>query len=293
MNKISRRGTFKDPEKINVENRAIALVENASEKLLAQYAVLEGSFGGRYVNSDLFKEIFGDYNASPAHRACYNTAVHNAAAVLADELFYRGVANADDRNIVLFITGIPGAGKTTAIQKNRLIDFEKYRLIYEGQLASEAQAREKIDWCIEHKCQVFIYVFHRNPEMALEHTFLRFSECGRGASIQAMSNIQGGLATSIPKLMAHYETNEDITFCVVDLDTDASLPICNDMELLDSILKKGGDTNVIRAKLEQRLEQARADGRINDACYQQAKGREAYELARIQKLLQGARADHA
>ena len=292
MNKISKRGTFKDQEKINVENRAIALVETAAEALFAKYRTLDGAFGGRYVNSDLFKEVFDDYNASPAHRTCYNTAVHNAAAVLADELFHRMVAKPDTRKTVLFITGIPGAGKTTAIQENEDIRFDKYRVVYEGQLASPEQAREKIDWCLGHKCNVIVFVFHRKPAQALEHTFCRFNKCGRGASVQAMSNIQGGLAKSMPVLMAEYEANANVTFCVIDLDKGDCLPVCDDITLFNSVLTKEGDTNAIRTTLEQRLEQARNDGRISDACYQQAKGREAYELSRLQELYVRASEDN-
>jgi signal recognition particle GTPase len=76
-----------------------------------------GSFQGRYVNSDLMKEMFPEYNASRDHRNKYNLPVHNAAAVLASAQFRASIADdsVPERTNVVFLTGVPGAGKTTAV----------------------------------------------------------------------------------------------------------------------------------------------------------------------------------
>lgn len=278
---VQRHAPFEDPDRTEVENRAIHLVETSADVLIAKYKALPDSMKGRYINSDLFKEIFPEYAASPAHRSVFNVPIHNSAAVLANELFHRMVAAQDpeNRDRILFITGIPGAGKSTAIQKNA-IDLADYKVIYEGQLSNFEQAKEKIKYCLSNKCSVDVFAFHRDPEGALRNTFSRFTTLGRGASITAMSNIQGNLGGSFEKL--HKEFYQSVTFCVIDLRSNNLNPICGDSGI--AILKCEGDVDAIRKRLECELERWRNAGRINEACYREAAGRSPFSLARLQEI---------
>ena len=83
-------------------------------------SLIPQSFAGRYVCSDLFKETFPEFAASNEARGRYNNPLHNSAAVLASEQFRRMVQDPADpgRNTVIFLTGVPGAGKTTAVLDN-------------------------------------------------------------------------------------------------------------------------------------------------------------------------------
>lgn len=278
---VNRHAPFDDPERAEVEARVIQRVEANPEKLFELYRQLPESLNGRYVNSDLFKEIFPEYAASPAHRTVFNVPVHNSAAVLANELFHKMVAETDhqNRNSILFITGIPGAGKSTAIQKNA-IDLNKYKAIYEGQLSTYEQAKEKISWCLKHNCDADVFAFHRDPEGALQNTFLRFMTLGRGASIFAMSTIQGNLGNSIEKL--YNEFSKSVTFCTIDLRSDNLDPICGKSGI--AILKSEGDVHAIRERLECELEKWRKSGRITESCYREAAGRSPFSLATLQKI---------
>lgn len=279
--KVNRHAPFDDPQRTAVEARGIHRVETDPEPLFELYRRLPESLEGRYVNSDLFKEIFPEYSASPAHRTLFNVPVHNSAAVLANELFHRQVAAKDPqgRRDVLFITGIPGAGKSTSIQRNK-VNLSDYKVIYEGQLANFDQAKEKIDWCLQHGCEVTVYAFHQSPERALQNTFVRFNTIGRGASITAMSNIQGNLGDSIERLGMIYDRRA--IFCVVDLRVDDSTPKCDKESI--QILKSEGDVNAIRSRLEAELERWRISGRINEACFREAAGKRPLSLSEMQKF---------
>ncbi len=279
--KVNRHKPFEDPERAEVEAKVINMVENDSERLLKKYCELPASMNGRYINSDLFKEIFDEYNSSPAHRTVFNVPVHNSAAVLANELFKRKVAEKiyNGINSVLFITGIPGAGKSTSIKTNK-IDLEDYKVIYEGQLSTYEQAKEKIQLCVDMGCDVTVYSFHQKPEVALKNTFSRFNSIGRGASITAMSTIQGNLGESIEKLQNDF--GKDVTFCVIDLRHPNSQPQCGPESI--SILKSEGDTHAIRQRLESELEKWRLSGRITEPCYREAAGRSPYSLAKMQEI---------
>ena len=135
MEPIIRR-TFRQTDRAAVQEEIAQLVERDPEASLARYVADPRSFQGRYVNSDLMKETFAVYAQSPEARNYYNVVVHNAGAVLASEQFRRAVRNDSDpaRNAAIFLTGIPGAGKTTSVLSAGEIP-PNVRVIYEGQLS--------------------------------------------------------------------------------------------------------------------------------------------------------------
>ena len=285
---VNRHSPFADPERAEVEARVIERAEIDPETLFKLYRELPESLGGRYINSDLFKEIFPEYSASPAHRTVFNVPVHNAAAVLANAFFHEQVAAKDPQNRqhVLFITGIPGAGKSTAIQQN-MLNLSDYKVIYEGQLSKFEQAKEKIDWCLQHGCDVTVYAFHQSPEKALKNTFARFNSLGRGASITAMSNIQGNLGDSIERLDRLYD--KQAVFCVVDLREENITPQCGKKGI--QILKSEGDSDAIRKRLEAELERWRNAGRISEPCFRESAGKRPLSLSEMQKFHEGGQGD--
>ena len=75
------------------------------------------TFGGRYIASDKMKEVFTEFSQSSENRNKYNNVVHNAAAALAAEQFNRMVKQppTDNKNVVVMLTGSPGAGKTSSV----------------------------------------------------------------------------------------------------------------------------------------------------------------------------------
>ena len=77
------RRKFSQQDRAAVQEQVSQAVEADSERFLAAYRLDSRSFQGRYVNSDLMKEMFPEYSASKEHRNRYNLPVHNAAAVLA------------------------------------------------------------------------------------------------------------------------------------------------------------------------------------------------------------------
>jgi flagellar biosynthesis GTPase FlhF len=137
-----RRINFDDPDRMRVQEDVCRAVERDPEKFLSAYRNHPESVGGRYVCADLFKEMFPEYAQSKATRSKYNAAVHNSAAVLASECLTRLLSSTivSDRDEVLFLTGIPGAGKTTSIlgtavdEQTRNLKYP-YFAVYEGQMA--------------------------------------------------------------------------------------------------------------------------------------------------------------
>jgi glycyl-tRNA synthetase alpha subunit len=62
-------------------------VEEDANFFLKKYKLLPQSFSGRYICSDLFKELISEYAVSNESRTRYNAPIHNAAAILAAEYY--------------------------------------------------------------------------------------------------------------------------------------------------------------------------------------------------------------
>ena len=201
---INRR-PYPEPDRNEVQERIARAIEADPEPFFARYAALAQSFDGRYVCSDLFKETFPEFSASPEARARYNNPLHNSAAVLASEQFRRmvGDANHPERDTVIFLTGVPGAGKTTTVLDNDQLPAG-VRVIYEGQLARPGTVIPKIQQVIDAGLKPMIIAVHTPAETALVNTLRRFERQGRGASVEAMASIQGNLPSGLAAIREHF-----------------------------------------------------------------------------------------
>jgi hypothetical protein len=266
---IRRRGA-QEADRAEVESAVIAAVEANPEPFLAAYQAHPSSFGGRYVCADLFKETFPEYAASPEARGRFNGVVHNAAAVLSSEQFRRVVADTSepDRDTAIFLTGIPGAGKTSFVLAGGDLD-PATRVIFEGQLVNPATSIEKIGQAIEAGLKPVVLAVHPRPEDALANTFRRFTETGRGAGIGVMADIQGGLPEGLRAIERAF--GDAVQLVVVDV-RDRARPQQHTGWNSLPVLQTEGNREQVHQRLSDALEAHRAAGTITDDCYRQASG---------------------
>jgi len=259
-----------EPDRAAAQAAVIEAVERNPEQFLARYAAFPQSFGGRYVNSDLFKETFPEYSASPLARGRYNNVVHNAAAVLAAEQFRRMLADKSDpaRTKAVFLTGIPGAGKTSTVLANGKLASD-VRLVFEGQLIHPETSLQKIQQAIDAGLRPTIFVVHPTPEDALRNTFVRFESVGRGASINVMADIQGRLPEGMEQIRRHFGH-------IVQLNVwdrrDRSNPTMYSGWESANLLSSEGNREQIHSRLRVALDGAYASGGISEDCYRQSLG---------------------
>lgn len=253
-----------EPDRAVVQDRAIAAALNDTERLLSEYAGDPRSFGGRYVNSDLMKERFPDFAAQREGRARYNMAVHNSAAVLSAEQFRRAVADASDgeRKDALFLTGVPGAGKSFSVQSR--IDGagvpDDMRVLYEGQLANPAVAIDKVRTALDAGLNVEIIAVLPRVEDAFERTLNRFGENGRGAAIESMAAIHEGLPNGLRAL--DREFGDKIAIWVHDVRDPLArreLNLQDGLRAWQEELEHGPVRERLGATLDRLREQQRAD----------------------------------
>lgn len=269
MDRILRL-TFAEPDRQAVQDEAAAAVERDPEPLLARYRALPNSFGGRYVCADLFKELFPAFAASPEARNRYNGPVHNAAAVLSAEQFRRNLADPSlGGEGVIFLTGVPGAGKTSSVLRPEQSWPARARMIFEGQMVKPETSFPKIQAVLDAGLAPSIVVVHVRPETALERTFARFATEGRGASKQVMAMIQGGQADGLQAIADRF--GDAVALTIFDRRNPDAPGKSTEWENLD-VLRSEGNREQIERRLEAAIDEHRRAGRIDDAAWRQASG---------------------
>lgn len=265
-----RANVYEQPDRNHVQAEVIAAVKQDPQWFIDTYKRHPESFEGRYVAADLFKETFQEYAASKESRNRYNGPVHNSAAVLSSELFKQNLKDRSEpaRDVVVFLTGTPGAGKTSQVLANGQLDAN-VRMVFEGQMANPVTSIEKIQLALDAGLKPVIHVVHALPENALSNTFKRYEEVGRGASIGVMSSIQGQLPDSLREIQKQY--GDAVLLIVTDV-RDRNNP---KQELGWSnidLLRSEGNHEQIKQRLSTALEQGRESGAIRAGAYRQAAG---------------------
>ena len=137
------------------------------------------------------------------------------------------------------------------------------------QLVNPATTIPKIQQAIDAGLRPVIYAVHAKPETALANTFQRFEDLGRGASVNTMATIQGGLPAGLEAVREHFGNAVELKiFDNRDFANRRILAGWHNLELLRS----EGNYEQIKHRLTAALEQHRAAGTITEGCYRQASG---------------------
>lgn len=277
--KIQRRD-FSEPDRNQVQEMAIKAVQEYPQEFFERYETLKNdsgknkTFEGRYICADMFKECFALFNRSAEDANRYNASIHNAAAVLAAEQFTKMLEpekREPGRDTVIFLTGIPGAGKTSSCMMNRQLPADCH-MIFEGQLARPEPSILKIKQVLDAGFKARIMVVHAKPEDALDRTFKRFESEGRGATISLMADLQANLPNGLQVI--HERFGEQAAIDISDIrSTPKRITGWENLNLL----KSEGSCEQIKERLVVRLEEHKTRGTVTQACYDQAYGRFTYE----------------
>ena len=177
---------------------------------------------------------------------------------------------------VLFLTGIPGSGKTSTVLFAGQLPPQCHA-VYEGQLADPKYAIPKIRAALDAGFKPVINVIHANPEIALDNTYLRFNEHGRGAGANAIAKIQADLPVGLAAIQKHFGDQVDLV--IHDRRTPEREQKLVGWTHLD-ILRSEGTYEEIRQRLLDRTARDYRGGRISYDCYLQAASRPPRRHAR-------------
>jgi hypothetical protein len=127
----------------------------------------------------------------------------------------------------------------------------------------------KIGQVIAATLRPTIIIVHPLPENALHNTLHRFEVEGRGASINVMSSIQGGLADSLSTIRDTY--GKDVALVIHDVRNRSAPQRLAGWQHLD-VLRSEGTVVQIKERLSHELETLSKAGRITESAYRQAAG---------------------
>ena len=278
-----RLNEYKEADRNAVQEAVVRAVKADPQWFIDEYKRHAEAHSGRYVSADLFKETFEEYSASKESRNRYNAPVHNSAAVLSAALFEQNlVEHKGSGKEVVFLTGTPGAGKTSSVLQGGGLP-EHVAMVFEGQMSNPVTSIAKIQQVLEAGLLPTIQVVHAKPEFALANTLTRFEEHGRGASIGVMASIQGGLPDSLQEIRRQY--GDAVKLNIMDRRIPEKSVALSGWQNVD-ILKSEGQHEHIKSTLSTALERERSHGHLGEAAYRQAAG--LPPIARSAALLRGA-----
>ena len=270
-------------EHLSSEYRAIErnfadVIERDVDSALRAYDAVEGSDGGRILNTDLAREL------SPAYRAdrTRSAAVHEPASWIVKENYaskLKEAPKAGQNADVIFTGGGTGAGKTTAInQLAQAAEFRNAQIVFDTNLNSLKSAVTKIDQALAAGKKALIYYVWRDPVESLTKGALpRAMRMGRTVPINEHAATHTGGAETIKQLASKYAGDERVEITVFDNSHgkgNARIGQIEDIPVLDY--------NAVRGNLSQALDREFAEGRISEAVYRGTRGQERTAQARGQ-----------
>ena len=284
------RNHYPEPDRMAAQEHIAHAVETDPDSFLAAYRALPQSHDGRYICSDLVKETFPEFAASPEGRARYNNPLHNSAAALAAEQLQRQINDPShpERDTVIFLTGIPGAGKTSAVTHGQELE-PNICAVFEGQLANADQAIQKIQAVLDAGLKPAILVVHAKAEFALKNTLDRFEQEGRGASIHAMATIQSKLPDGLTAIRDTF--GDKVRFDIFDRTAGFQNAIQHQGWDKLKLVSQEGSYVDIRERLTTELNRQRNAGNITHNAYLQANGKLPESWSRQADLQDAARAE--
>lgn len=202
-------------EQQEVEAAVRRRLQDQLDEFVEAYKTLSGTQGGKYISSDLAKELFEEYQRN---RTLMTRAVHNTSSALAEEVYRRLVREQGSNSVadVALVTGPPGAGKTTAFQRLSVESAVKY----ECNMSDRDRAVSRIQEALANGHAVLIYIVYAKPEVCLRRVIERAQREGRVVDIQYIAETFALLRQTLEYIEQQYngavemifiENSEDLT----------------------------------------------------------------------------------
>lgn len=248
------------------ETRLAREIERNIDAAMARYSQLEGSEGGKILNTDLARELSADYRADRTRSA----AVHEPASYLVKQMYERRLAeSAEPNERIIFSGGGTGAGKTTGFEAAAKVDptLRQAKIIYDTNLNGLESSVKKIDQALASGRDVDILFTYRDPVDALKNGALpRAMRMGRTVPIAEHAKTHVGSLDTLRELHRRYADNERVTIRVLDNNHGKGGARLSSVEALPRL-----DYNAVLGDLNAALEAEFAAGRISQTVFEGTK----------------------
>jgi hypothetical protein len=223
-----------------------------------EYSRLEGTDGGRILNTDEAREL------SPAYRKnrTLSADVHEPASAFVKRLYAEKLAQptpAGRDPLVLFTAGGTGAGKSTGLQLMGKT-AARAEMIYDTNMNGLASSVSKIEQALEAGRQVQILYTYRDAVDALKNGALpRAMRMGRTVPLREHARTHQGAAETVRALAEKYAGDERVSIRAVDNSRGKDNARLASLDELPQV-----DYTGLEVKLHEALDQEHAAGRISE-----------------------------
>ena len=243
------------------------------EGAVADYNKLKGTKGGRVLDTDIARELSPEYRADRSR----SMEVHEAASDFIQRNFEARMAQEGEGEIVAFMAGGGGAGKSSAEELLSPI-LDDASMILDGTLSSYDKAERNVRLALDSGRKVAILYVYRDPVDALKFGVLtRAMTGGRTVPIDALVKGHAGSSTVVRKLQAKFGDDPNFKLHVVDNSRGKNNAVLSDLESITPVIIDGLKERFINA-----TEQQFQAGAINDVVYRATINKQADSRAAAQ-----------
>jgi hypothetical protein len=172
------------------------------------------------LNTDNARELSDDYNKTNEARAKYARAVHEPAGALIKAMWQRMLKEPDpkDDNLVLFLAGGGGSGKTTTVEDiPALKDMSNHaQIIYDTTMASFDSSKTKVEEALASGKNVTILYIHRPCSLATIGVIERAIRSGRTVPADTLADDHFNAQRTFIRLYRTFFSSPSVDFGAID-----------------------------------------------------------------------------
>ena len=231
-----------------------------------EYSQLNGTKGGRVLDTDIARELSPEYKQDRTRSA----EVHEAASDFIQREYERRIATAEPGGEVVFMAGGGGSGKSSAESLLAPV-LEGAHTVYDGTLSSYDKAERNIQMALDAGQLVNVAYVYREPEEAFRNGVLtRAMRKGRTVPIDALVKGHAGSSETVRRLQEKFGDNPRFSIKAVDNSRGPGKAVVTDLASITPVIKSG-----LKERFENAARQEYEAGRISDAVYRGTTGRAA------------------
>jgi hypothetical protein len=238
-------------------------VDNDFDALVKEYNRLDGTEGGKVLDTDIARELSPEYRADRSRAG----EVHEAVSKFIDKLYQERIENTSPDGVVVFMAGGGGAGKSSA---GELISevFESADIVYDGTLSTYSKAERRIQTALDAGQDVYISYIYREPIDALRNGVLsRAMTTGRTVPLDGLVKGHAGSSETVNRLQEKFGNDPAFKIYAIDNSKGWGKATLQSLEDIPRVKMEG-----LKEEFENATYEEYEAGRISEAVYRATVG---------------------